>query len=150
MYQLVPSIFVACNWWCCTQNPLVTNWDRKTPPTLKSKTIQHHPQRHNIKMDWQGNKKRWSAVTKKNIECRHALAGSGQLGILAKHPDVVKDIKTQLQGLHMSGLPVNALIACSIMLAIIKHHAPDLLVKFKCLEASLLLLLILNADFCIM
>ena len=74
---------------------------------------------------------------KKNIECQHALAGSGQLGILAKHPDVVKYIKTRLQGLCTSGVPVNALISCLIMLAIIKHHAPDLLVKFKCLEVSL-------------
>jgi hypothetical protein len=89
-------------------------------------------------------------VTKKNIECQHTLAGSGQLGILAKHPDVVKDIKTQLQGLRTSGLAVNTLIAHSIILAIIKHHTPDLLVKFKCSEVSLLLLLILNADFCIM
>ena len=49
---------------------------------------------------------------------------------VAKHPDVVKYIKTQLQGLCTSGVPVNALISCLIMLAIIKHHAPDLLVKF--------------------
>lgn len=70
-------------------------------------------------------------------ECQHALAGSGQLGIFAKHPDVVKYIKTQLRGLCTSGVPVNALISCLIMLAIIKHHAPDLLVKFKCLEVSL-------------
>src|SRR5882724_11145297 len=66
-------------------------------------------------------KQGWSVVTKKNVEHRHALAGSGQLGILAKHPDVVKDIKMQLQGLCTSGLAVNALIAHLIMLTIIKH-----------------------------
>jgi hypothetical protein len=83
-------------------------------------------------------KRGWSAATKKNIKCRHPLAGSGQQGMLAKHPDVVKEIKKQLQGLCASGLVVNVLIARSIMLAIIKHRAPDLLVKFKCLEVSLL------------
>ena len=93
-------------------------------------------------------KRGWSAATKKYIERRHALAGSGQQGILAKHPDVVKEIKTQLQGLRTSGVAVNVLIARSIMLAMIKHHTPDLLVKFKCSEVSILLL-ILNADFCL-
>ena len=57
---------------------------------------------------------------------------------MAKYPDVVKEITMQLQGLCASGLVVNVLIACSIMLAIIKHCAPNLLVKFKCSEVSLL------------
>jgi hypothetical protein len=81
-------------------------------------------------------KRGWSASMKKNIEHRHALARSGQQGILAKHPAVVKEIMTQLQGLRTSGLAVNVLIARSIMLAIIKHRAPDLLLKFKCSEVS--------------
>ena len=62
----------------------------------------------------------WSDVTVKNIACRHALAGSGQAGILAKHPEIRDEIKTQLQALHTSGLAVNVLIAQSIMIAIIQ------------------------------
>jgi hypothetical protein len=84
-------------------------------------------------------KREWSAATKKNVVRRHALAGSGQLGILAKHPEIVKEINTQLQGLRKSGLAVNVLIARSIMLAIIKHRAPDLLVRFKCSEVSVVI-----------
>lgn len=81
-------------------------------------------------------KRGWSATTKKNIERHHALAGSRQTGILAQYPDVLAEIKTQLQGLRTSGLPVNVLVACSIMLAIIKERQPDLLTKFKCSEVS--------------
>ena len=58
MYQLVPSIPVACNWWSCMQNPLVTYRDWKTSQMLVPKAMQHHPQRHNIKIDWQANKVR--------------------------------------------------------------------------------------------
>ena len=85
-------------------------------------------------------KRGWSAATKKNIARRHALAGSGQLGILVKYPEIVNEIKAQLQGLRTSDLAINVLIARSIMLAIIKHRAPDLLIKFKCLEVSVLLI----------
>jgi hypothetical protein len=81
-------------------------------------------------------KRGWSAATRKNIERHHTLAGSGQTGILAQHPDVLTEIKTQLRGLRTSGLPVNVLVARSIMLAIIKERKPDLLTKFKCSEVS--------------
>jgi hypothetical protein len=86
---------------------------------------------------WIGPSKRaWSDVTVKNVKRRHALAGSGQAGILqvAKHPEIRDKIKTQLQALHMSGLAVSVLIAQSIMIAIIQTRAPDLLTKFKCSE----------------
>ena len=79
-------------------------------------------------------KRGWSAATKKNIERRHALTGSGQTGILARHLDIVKEIKAQLQALRTSGLAVNVLVARSIMLAIIKERQPDLLTEFKCSE----------------
>ena len=79
-------------------------------------------------------KRGWSTATKTNVERRHALAGSGQTGILARHPDIVKEIKAQLQALRTSGLAVNVLIARSIMLAIIKERQPDLLTEFKCSE----------------
>jgi hypothetical protein len=60
-------------------------------------------------------------ATKKNVKCQHALAGSGQQGVLAKYPDIVKEGKTQLQGLRTAGLAMSVLIAHSIMLAIIQH-----------------------------
>jgi len=85
--------------------------------------------------------KGWSAVTMKNVAHRHTLAGSGQLGILVKHLEIVKEIKAQLHGLRTSGLAVNVLIAHSIMLAIIKHQAPDLLIKFKCSEVGVLVII---------
>jgi hypothetical protein len=44
-------------------------------------------------------KKGWSNGTKKNIEWHHALACSGQTGILAKYPVIVTEIKDQLQAL---------------------------------------------------
>jgi len=60
--------------------------------------------------------------------------GSGQAGILEKHPEICNKIKTQLQELCTSGLAVNVLVAQSIMIAIIQTQAPDLLTKFKCSE----------------
>jgi hypothetical protein len=56
---------------------------------------------------------------------------------LANYPDIVKEIKSQLQALRTSGLAVNVLIAHSIMLAIIKQQQPDLLTRFKCSEVIL-------------
>lgn len=82
-------------------------------------------------------KRGWSAKTKKNIEHHHALAGSGQTGILAKYPEIVDEIEKQLRGLRTAGLAVNVVIARSIMLAILDERQPDLLVKFKCSEVSL-------------
>jgi hypothetical protein len=79
-------------------------------------------------------KQGWYAATKKNVECQHALTGSGQTGILARHPNIVKEIKAQLQALQTSGLAVNVLVAHLIMLAIIKERQPDLLTEFKCSE----------------
>jgi hypothetical protein len=98
-------------------------------PTLFSKITK------GVIQKWIGPSKRaWSDVTVKNVERRHALAGSGQAGILAKHLEIHDKIKTQLQALRMSGLAVSVLVARSIMIAIIQTRAPDLLTKFKCLE----------------
>ena len=81
-------------------------------------------------------KRGWSETTKANVAQRHALAGSNQAGILAKHPDIVQEIKSRLQGLRTSGLAVNVLLVQTMMLAIIQHHTPDLLIGFKCSEVS--------------
>jgi hypothetical protein len=79
-------------------------------------------------------KQGWSAATKKNVARRHALAGSGQTGVLTRYLDIVSEIKSQLQALRMSGLAVNVVIVRSIMLAIINQTQPDLLIHFKCSE----------------
>ena len=48
-------------------------------------------------------------MTLKNVKRRHALAGTGQIGILAKYPKIVSEITTQLHGLQTSGTAVNLL-----------------------------------------
>jgi hypothetical protein len=61
--------------------------------------------------------------------------GTGQTGILAKYPDIVSEITTQLGGLQTSGV-VNVFVACSIMLAVIKERKLELLVNFKCSKVT--------------
>lgn len=81
-------------------------------------------------------KRDWSAKTKQNVERRHALAGSGQTGILAGYPEIVEEIVKQLKGLRTASLPINVVIVRGIMLAVIEDKQPDLLLKFKCSEVS--------------
>ena len=81
--------------------------------------------------------KGWSETTLANVKRRHALAGSGQVGILAKYPDIVEEFKTALLGLRTSGVAVSVLTGRSILLAIIKSRKPELLLKFKCSEVRL-------------
>ncbi|KAH9906581.1 uncharacterized protein B0H18DRAFT_1090759 [Fomitopsis serialis] len=76
----------------------------------------------------------WSETTKKNVERYHALTGSGRVGILSNHPDIVDEMKTALKELRTAGVAVNVVIGCSILLAIIKERKPELLEKFKCSE----------------
>ena len=63
--------------------------------------------------------------------------GTGQTGILAKYPDIVSEITTQFHGLQTLGVAINVLIACLIMLTIIKEKKPKPLVDFKCSEVTL-------------
>ncbi|KAG1802170.1 uncharacterized protein HD556DRAFT_1304341 [Suillus plorans] len=80
-------------------------------------------------------KRGWSPVTIQNVKRRHALAGSGQTGVLAKYPAVMKEITDTLRGLRTSGVPVSVVVARSIMLAVIEKHEPGLLLtEFKCSE----------------
>ncbi|KAF4590471.1 hypothetical protein EYR38_009772 [Pleurotus pulmonarius] len=77
----------------------------------------------------------WSASTLEKIKVRHSLAGSGRTGVLAGYPEVVLEIKTVLRDLRISGLPVNAIIGRSVMIAIIKKHEPAILSsQFQCSE----------------
>ena len=76
----------------------------------------------------------WSSKTLENVSNRHALAGSGQAGILTRYPRVVERAKGTLLGLRKSGVPVNVLIGRGIMLAIIQEENPELLSKFTCSE----------------
>jgi hypothetical protein len=87
------------------------------------------------------SKRQWSKATLENVERRHALAGSGQAGVLAKHPNVISEIKEKLQGLRKSGLTVNVIIGRAIMLAVINDRVPELLTSFKCSEVGVRLVL---------
>ena len=84
------------------------------------------------------DKKGWSDATKRNVARRHALAGSGQTGVLAKYPDIVTTIKTELRGMRSAGLALNVMVVRALMIAIIEKAGPDLLKEFKCSEASLI------------
>jgi hypothetical protein len=84
---------------------------------------------------WISKKKNgWSKKTKENVARRHALAGSGRVGVLARYPEIVEAIKTKLDDLRTSGICVGRLLAQSIIIAIIQEKQPDLLEKFKCSE----------------
>ncbi len=67
---------------------------------------------------------------------RHTLAGSGRAGILAKHPELVSEIKKNLQQLRDSGVWINRLLTRSIILSILRERKPELLQGFKCSEVS--------------
>ncbi|KIK74376.1 hypothetical protein PAXRUDRAFT_19942 [Paxillus rubicundulus Ve08.2h10] len=78
--------------------------------------------------------RQWSVVTLINIQNGHTLAGSGQSGILCHYPQVKEEIVEKLKSLRTSGVPINVIVARSIMLAVIQNRAPDLLATFKCSE----------------
>ena len=67
-------------------------------------------------------KKGWSEATKQNIAHCHALVGLGQSGVLAKYPDIVKAIKTELQGMWSAGVALNVLVVWTLMIVIIKKQ----------------------------
>ena len=52
----------------------------------------------------------------------------------SSYPQIKKDIIERLKGMWQSGLPINMVVARSIMLAVIQVHAPELLTSFKCSE----------------
>ena len=81
-------------------------------------------------------KRQWSVATLVNIQNGHSLAGSGQSGILCHYPQVKEEIVEKLKSLRASGLPINIVIARSIMLAVIQDRAPNLLKTFKCSEVG--------------
>ncbi|PBK87907.1 hypothetical protein ARMGADRAFT_938239, partial [Armillaria gallica] len=80
------------------------------------------------------SRKRWSKTTVKNIECRHALAGTKRAGILGKDSDLVKYITNTLKDIQKSELPVSVAVRRAIMIAMIRGHDKTLLQHFKCSE----------------
>ncbi|KAF7793930.1 hypothetical protein EIP86_005052 [Pleurotus ostreatoroseus] len=80
------------------------------------------------------NRKRWSKSTLRKVKNRAALAASGRVGILAKYPAIVDEVKSKLLALRTSGVSTNRLIGRSIFIAVIKQRAPQLLETFKCSE----------------
>ncbi|KAF8137675.1 hypothetical protein EV363DRAFT_1156545 [Boletus edulis] len=84
--------------------------------------------------------RQWSAATLLHVKKGSTLAGSGRSGILSHYPHVKDEIVQKLQTLRASGLPINVVVARSIMLAVIQSHVPELLATFKCSEVSKLFL----------
>ncbi|KAG6863222.1 hypothetical protein C0993_012433, partial [Termitomyces sp. T159_Od127] len=81
------------------------------------------------------SKREWSDQTKKHVENRHALAGSGRAGVLTKHPNLIQKIKTTLQDIRISQLPVGVPTARAIMIALIEENNAGLLNgHFRCSE----------------
>ncbi|EJD00508.1 uncharacterized protein FOMMEDRAFT_91593, partial [Fomitiporia mediterranea MF3/22] len=70
---------------------------------------------------------KWSDTTIYNVQNKCILGGSGRVGTLTKYPELVEEIKTNFLGFCAKGYPLNAVIGCSIMLAIIKACNPDIL-----------------------
>ncbi|KDQ60203.1 hypothetical protein JAAARDRAFT_46004 [Jaapia argillacea MUCL 33604] len=89
---------------------------------------------------WMSNEgpKRWSEKTLENVARQHSLAGSGQVGVLVRYPEIVEEITMKLKELRASGVPVNTLIRRSIMLAVIKAKKPEILAcaHFKCSKVA--------------
>ncbi|KDQ48970.1 hypothetical protein JAAARDRAFT_144133 [Jaapia argillacea MUCL 33604] len=140
LYPTPPSII---------QGPLWLHINKVAPkcywsPQLIVTTLKcNHPalyQRlnHGTVHKWMSNEgpKRWSEKMLENVVCQHSLAGSGQVGVLARYPEIVEEITTKLKELRASGVPVNTLIRQSIMLAVIKAKKPEILkhAHFKCSE----------------
>ncbi|KAJ6608798.1 hypothetical protein B0H10DRAFT_1815028, partial [Mycena sp. CBHHK59/15] len=50
------------------------------------------------------NKNCWLKKTLANVERRHALAGTGHVGVLSPYPELVEIIKEQLIGLRTAGI----------------------------------------------
>lgn len=82
--------------------------------------------------------RRWSSRTMMNVERRRALPGKGRTGFLAKYPEIVDEVKTQLVGLRKTGISVNRVLGRAIFLAVIEEKNPSILDTFKCSEVSFL------------
>jgi hypothetical protein len=77
------------------------------------------------------------------INARMANTLFPDAGVLAKHPNVILEIKEKLQGLCKSSLTVNVIIGRAIMLAVINDWVPELFTSFKCSEVGVQLVLFL-------
>ncbi|KAJ6629622.1 hypothetical protein B0H10DRAFT_1767159, partial [Mycena sp. CBHHK59/15] len=65
-------------------------------------------------------KNRWLTRTQQNVARRHALSGTGRVGVLMPYPELVDMIKTKLTDLRKSGICVGRLLTHSIIIAIIQ------------------------------
>ncbi|EIN06290.1 hypothetical protein PUNSTDRAFT_73512 [Punctularia strigosozonata HHB-11173 SS5] len=81
------------------------------------------------------DRKSWSPATLENVARRHALAGTGRVGILTSYPDIVKKATQALEETRETGIQVNRMIARSLLIAEIQILAPDLLQSFKVSES---------------
>ncbi|CAK5275046.1 unnamed protein product [Mycena citricolor] len=79
--------------------------------------------------------KRFTANVLARVKAERTLAGSGRVGVLTPHREVVQKIVDTLRGLRLAGCAVNIVIARSIMMAIMTEMKPEILTsRFHCSE----------------
>lgn len=81
--------------------------------------------------------RRWSKHTLAQVKAKGSLKGTGRVGILTPFPTLVAEITAKLVSLRATGVPLDRLLARSIMMALVKDRQPQLLDTFKCTEVSL-------------
>jgi hypothetical protein len=84
-----------------------------------------------------GYERRWSEKTLADVEKGTSVKGTGRVGLLKEHPELVEKMKRKLLELRESSISVNRILARSIMLTLVKAEAPELLGKLKCSNVSL-------------
>lgn len=82
------------------------------------------------------SRNRWSKKTLKKVEQGGRLKGTGRVGVLTPFPQLVDEIKTKLMSLREAGVPLDRVLARTIILALVKEREPQLLSTFKCTEVS--------------
>ena len=73
------------------------------------------------------SKHQWSSAMLRNVENGHTVSGSGHSGILSQYPHTRDEIIEKLMSLRKSGLPINVVVARSIMITVIQHRIPEFL-----------------------
>jgi hypothetical protein len=88
--------------------------------------------------------RRWNEKTLRYAEKGSSVTGTGRVGLLKAHPDVVEAIMDKLLDLRKAAIPVNRILVRTIMLAIVKDKIPHMLKRLKCSNVSCLFVLMIN------
>lgn len=99
----------------CGSPPLIVKHLQRKHPAF------YRPLRKHVVSRWiSKNKNGWSKKTKAKIELGASLKGSGRVGVLAQHPEIVDEFKKKLDELRKAGITVDRILGRSILLTIIK------------------------------